>query len=237
MTSRKDPKTGEPLRPAKNTLHQEIVCLRQVLNGANRYGGFPTSPHFSAPFRRRAKSHTAGGSPWRNTTSFDAPRRNGRKDPPKPRWRRSCEQLHDYVLFMANTGLRPDEPARLQFRDGTIVEDDVHQQETFLKSRCAVSAAPATAKVCRALWLPSSDFAARSRSATPDDEKEGEVQPGRSETWAQELSMPKPPDFIFDRDASRAVQDSPCRRGLSRSIAKASAARPTAFATPTSVCA
>ena len=27
-------------------------------------------------------------------------------------------------LFMANTGLRPDEAARLQFRDVTIVEDD-----------------------------------------------------------------------------------------------------------------
>ena len=47
-----------------------------------------------------------------------------RENPPKPRWRRSCEQLHDYVLFMANTGLRPDEAARLQFRDVTIVEDD-----------------------------------------------------------------------------------------------------------------
>lgn len=32
--------------------------------------------------------------------------------------------MHDYVLFMANTGLRPDESARLEFRDVAIVDDD-----------------------------------------------------------------------------------------------------------------
>lgn len=31
--------------------------------------------------------------------------------------------MHDYVLFLANTGLRPDEAKNLQHRDVTIVED------------------------------------------------------------------------------------------------------------------
>jgi integrase len=31
--------------------------------------------------------------------------------------------MHDYVLFMVNTGLRPDEGSRLEFRDVEIVED------------------------------------------------------------------------------------------------------------------
>src|ERR1700722_8735543 len=31
MTSRRDPKTGEPLRPSRSTLHHEIVTLRHVL--------------------------------------------------------------------------------------------------------------------------------------------------------------------------------------------------------------
>ena len=36
-----------------------------------------------------------------------------------------CESnFHDYVLFMANTGLRPDEAARLEFRDVAIVTDE-----------------------------------------------------------------------------------------------------------------
>jgi hypothetical protein len=34
----------------------------------------------------------------------------------------------DYVLFSANTGLRPDEARRLQFRDVTIVEDEASGQ-------------------------------------------------------------------------------------------------------------
>ena len=46
------------------------------------------------------------------------------ENPPKKRWKWSCEQLHDYVLFMANTGLRPDEAARLEYRDVTVVDDD-----------------------------------------------------------------------------------------------------------------
>lgn len=36
---------------------------------------------------------------------------------------RIWEDLHDYVLFMANTGLRPDEAGRLEYRDVTIVTD------------------------------------------------------------------------------------------------------------------
>jgi integrase len=32
--------------------------------------------------------------------------------------------MHDYVLFMANTGLRPDEAGRLEYRDVTIVKDE-----------------------------------------------------------------------------------------------------------------
>ena len=41
---------------------------------------------------------------------------------PQRKWLR--EQFHDYVLFMANPGLRPDESARLEFRDVAIVTDE-----------------------------------------------------------------------------------------------------------------
>jgi hypothetical protein len=34
------------------------------------------------------------------------------------------EQLHDYVLFAVNTGLRPDQAWRLEFRDVTVVDDE-----------------------------------------------------------------------------------------------------------------
>jgi integrase len=48
--------------------------------------------------------------------------------PRQPRFRWETEQLHDYVLFAANTGLRPDEVMRLQFRDVTVVEDESSAQ-------------------------------------------------------------------------------------------------------------
>ena len=51
---------------------------------------------------------------------YEATRERAR-NPPKPRWREVCETFHDYVLFMGNTGLRPDESARLELRDVKIV--------------------------------------------------------------------------------------------------------------------
>jgi integrase len=124
MTSRKHPKTGEPMRPARNTLHQEIVCLRQVLKTANRHGWLPYLPNLAAPFRASGKiSHRGWFSPTEYKQLYEATRRRA-ANPPKKRWKWSCEQLRDYVLFMANTGLRPDESARLEFRDVEIVDDD-----------------------------------------------------------------------------------------------------------------
>lgn len=112
---------GKP--PARNTMHQEIVTLRHVLKTANRHGWLPYLPDLSEPYRTGGKiSHRAWFSPEEYKKLYQATRRRSLK-PPKKRWQWSCDQLHDYVLFMANTGLRPDEAARLEFRDVTIVKD------------------------------------------------------------------------------------------------------------------
>lgn len=39
-----------------------------------------------------------------------------------------AEQLHDKILFMANTGIRPDEANLLEYRDVEIVEDKASGQ-------------------------------------------------------------------------------------------------------------
>lgn len=123
MTSRKD-KTGEPKRPARSTLQQEIVALRQVLKTANRYGWLPYLPDLSAPYKMSGKiRHRGWFSPEEYKRLYEATRARA-KEPKNPRWKQACENLHDYVLFMANTGLRPDEAARLEFRDVAIVTDD-----------------------------------------------------------------------------------------------------------------
>jgi integrase len=123
-TSRKNPKTGEPLKPARSTLHHDIVTLRQVLKAASRHGWLPFIPDLSPPYRSSGKvTHRGWFSPDEYKKLYEATRERA-KNPLNERWRHECERLHDYVLFMANTGLRPDEAARLEFRDVAIVKDE-----------------------------------------------------------------------------------------------------------------
>lgn len=123
-TSRKDKKTGEAKRPSRSSLHQEIVILRHVLKTANRHGWLAYLPDLSAPYKASGKiSHRAWFSPAEYKQLYEATRARAKK-PLNPRWKQECEQLHDYVLFMGNTGLRPDEAARLEFRDVAIVTDE-----------------------------------------------------------------------------------------------------------------
>lgn len=123
-------RVGRP--PARSTMHQEIVTLRQVLKTAIRHGWIDHLPDLSTPYRSSAKiSHRAWFSPEEYRELYTATRSRARH-PIRERWRWASEQLHDYVLFMANTGLRPDEAKRLEYRDVTIVEDEA-TDETILE--------------------------------------------------------------------------------------------------------
>ncbi len=115
-------KRGKP--PARNTIHQEIVTLRQTLKTAIRQGWLDRLPDLSEPYRSSPKiSHRAWFSPEEYKKLYEATRKRAH-EPKNPRYKWESEQLHDYVLFSANTGLRPDEARRLQFRDVTIVKDE-----------------------------------------------------------------------------------------------------------------
>jgi len=121
---------GQP--PARNTMHQEIVCLRQVLKTAHRHGWLQYLPDLSEPYRTNAKiSHRAWFSHEEYKKLYEATRERARK-PKRKRYQWESEQLHDFVLFMANTGLRPDEAYRLEYRDVEIVEDEA-TGETILE--------------------------------------------------------------------------------------------------------
>jgi integrase len=124
MTSRVDKKTGEPKRPARGTIRIEVVVLRQVLKAAYRHGWLPYLPDLSAPYKGSMKvSHRAWFSPEEYKRLYEATRGKAKSVKGQhQKWLR--EQFHDYVLFMANTGLRPDESARLEFRDVAIVTDE-----------------------------------------------------------------------------------------------------------------
>lgn len=110
-------------KPSRSTLHHETVTMRLILKTAQRHGWIQQVPDISAPYKTSGKvSHRAWFSPEEYKMFYEATRERA-KNPPLKRHRSVWEDLHDYVLFMANTGLRPDEAGRLEYRDVTIVTD------------------------------------------------------------------------------------------------------------------
>ena len=123
---------GKP--PARSTIHQEIVALRQILKTALRHAWIAGLPDLSPPYKTSGKiGHRGWFSHEEYRRLYEATRRRAKN--PKPpfttRWQWEAEQLHDFVLFMANTGLRPDEAWNLQLRDVSVEKDEA-TQETIL---------------------------------------------------------------------------------------------------------
>jgi len=122
----------EGKRPAQKTLHNEKVTLNLVLKAAARKRWLKHLPDLSSPYRRQTKvTHRPWFSPKEYKQLYTATREQARK-PKRERDRKYAEDLHDFVLFMANTGLRPDEVYRLEHRDIEIVED-ASTEETILE--------------------------------------------------------------------------------------------------------
>ncbi|PHZ83938.1 tyrosine-type recombinase/integrase [Paremcibacter congregatus] len=118
--------------PAQNTLHNEVVTLSMVLKTAQRHGWLDHVPDLSDPYRRQSKvEHRPWFTPKEYKRFYEATRHNAAY-PKVVRFKWQAEQLHDYVLIMANTGLRPDEVKRLEYRDVEIVDDE-HTGETILE--------------------------------------------------------------------------------------------------------
>jgi integrase len=121
---------GKP--PARNTMHQEAVALRQVLKSAVRHGDLSALPDMSQPYRTNSKiSHRAWFSPEEYKLLYKATR-DRVDNPRRKKFQADYEDLHDFVLFMVNTGLRPDEVKRIEFRDVKVVNDR-DSRETILE--------------------------------------------------------------------------------------------------------
>ena len=115
--------------PARSTIHDEIVTVRQVLKTAIRHGWLGHLPDLSPPYRTQGKIvHRPWFSPAEYKQLYQASRDYARQ-PIHKHFRWNAEQVHDYVLFLANTGLRPDEAKNLQHRDVLIVADEASGQE------------------------------------------------------------------------------------------------------------
>ncbi len=122
--------TGKP--PARNTIHNEIVTLRQVLKTAVRHGWVEHLADLSPPYKTQGKiSHRPWFSPKEYKQLYEATRRRITEQK-NGLHKRHAKDLHDFVLFMANTGLRPDEVFTIQHRDVDIVDDEA-TNETILE--------------------------------------------------------------------------------------------------------
>lgn len=114
-------KPGQP--PARSTMLQEIVHIRQVLKFAEGNGWIPFVPNLSTPYLTQTKR---GRRAWFSPGEYDRLYNETRlriANEKDARWLPYRHDLHDFVLIMANTGLRPDEAKNLEFRDVSIEKD------------------------------------------------------------------------------------------------------------------
>lgn len=110
--------------PSLNTLHNEFITINQVLKSAIRHGDLAHLPNLSPPYKKQNKRvHRPWFSPAEYKQLYKASGAYA-KEPFHDHYKWNAEQLHDFILFMANTGLRPDEAKNLQHRDIEIVEDE-----------------------------------------------------------------------------------------------------------------
>jgi integrase len=192
-------KRGKP--PAYSTMHQEIVTLRQTLKTALRHGWLDHLPDLSEPYRSSPKiSHRAWFSPEEYKKLYEATRRRAH-EPKNNRYKWESEQLHDYVLFAANTGLRPDEARRLQFRDVKIVEDEGSGQ-TILEIEVRGKRGVGFCKSMPGAVRPFERLKARLRpprayDTTTDEGGRGESKPDAAQNVSAPWRMPAPTDLIF----------------------------------------
>lgn len=120
---------GKP--PARSTTDHEMVFIRQVLKHAEGMGWLDHIPNLDMPYKSKAKRERRA---WFSPEEYDRlvkATRAKAKQGGRRGWAERYEDLHDFVLFMANTGLRPDEALRLEFRDVEI-EKDYATKQTIL---------------------------------------------------------------------------------------------------------
>ena len=171
--------------------------LRHVLKTANRHGWLPYLPDLSAPYKTSGKmTHRAWFSPDEYKRLYEATRKRAKTSEEGLRWRNECEQLHDYVLFMANTGLRPDEAARLEFRDVAIVTDEA-TGERILEIEVRGKRGVGYCKSMTGAVMPFERVRKAQRSPEPTDQIFGKTPRELLNTVLDELELK------VDRDGNR----------------------------------
>tara|TARA_R110002051_G_scaffold269600_1_gene329785 strand:+ start:210 stop:1628 length:1419 start_codon:yes stop_codon:yes gene_type:complete len=130
MDERRAAAKGKPI--ARSTMNHELVHIRQVLKHAEGMGWLSHLPNLEMPYKSQTKrERRAWFSPDEYKQLYTATSRKAAEGGGRSGWTERYQELHDLVLFMANTGLRPDEALRLEFRD-VVVEKDYATKQTIL---------------------------------------------------------------------------------------------------------
>ena len=183
--------------PSRSTLHDEIVTMRQVLKTAIRHGWLAHLHDFSPPYKTSGKVvHRPWFSPAEYKQLYAATRKYAR-DMQGKRHQWNAEQVHDYVLFMANTGLRPDEAKNLQHRDVAIAKDRATGErilEIEVRGKRGIG-------YCKSMPGAVQYYERLLNRAKPVSQG----RHGKSKTWKDPnplaaLEYPGPTDFVFPGD-------------------------------------
>jgi integrase len=180
--------------PSRTVMHHETVTIRQVLKTAMRHGWLAALPDLSQPYKTSGKiTHRAWFSPDEYEQLHEATGQRA-QTPLNNRHRWACEQLHDYVLFMANTGLRPDEAARLEFRDVKIVKDQ-GSKETILEIEVRGKRGIGWCKSTKGAVYPFERLRDRLRpEVIPESDEDDHASTKKAEP---RLVKPRPTDRLF----------------------------------------
>jgi integrase len=179
-------------------LHDEIVTLRLVLKTAIRHGWLEHLPDLSPPYKSQGKVvHRPWFSPAEYKQLYEAARAYAR-EPFHDYYKWNAEQVYDFVLFMANTGLRPDEAFNLQHRDVTVTESDARGEQILeieVRGKRGVGhckSMPGAVRVYQRLLGRAKPAKAETRREGQRRRKEGgEAPPAPKQEW------PQPTDRLF----------------------------------------
>jgi integrase len=114
------------------------------------------------------------------------------------RYKWESEQLHDCVLFMVNTGLRPDEAGLLQFRDVTVVKDDA-MSEKILEIEVRGKRGVGYCKSMPGAMRPFERLKSRPRPLRLDEPERGGERARPPAIPSAQTRPTRPTDLIFPR--------------------------------------
>ncbi len=108
--------------PSRSTVDDEVCTLSLVLQTAMRHKKLDRLPSLKNPYRKSKKvKRRARFTLEEYKKLYKGIRAKIPTVEARSLW--GWEQLYDYVLFMVNSGLRPDEAKKVQFRDVKIIRE------------------------------------------------------------------------------------------------------------------